>query len=414
MDRNSYYGAESASLNLAQLYEKIRGSGEKAPDALGSSRDYNIDLIPKFLMANGKLVNLLRRTGVTRYLEFLLVDGGYVYREGKIYKVPVTGPEALRSSLLGLLEKNKCRKFFMYVQEYEENDPKTWDGCDLNKMTMQGLFDKFSLNESLAEFVGHAVALHLDDEYLTQPAIDTVRKMKLYEESLSMYGKSPYVYPLYGLGELPQGFARLSAIYGGTYMLNKPAEEIVYNEDGTVAGVKSEGEVARCKMVIADPSYFPDKVRKVRPSHSLHLAILSHPIKNTDDAKSCQIIIPRKQVKRNNDVYVCCTSFTHKVAPTGKYIALVSTKVETSNPIAEIKAGLDLLEPIDERFVNIVDTYEPISDGKTDNVFLSSSYDATSHFETTADDILSLYERITGSPFDWSKQPEVAAEDEAQ
>lgn len=35
---------------------------------------------------------------------------------------------------------------------------------------------------------------------------------------------------------------RLSAIYGGTYMLSKPVEEIVY-ENGKVVGVKSEGEV---------------------------------------------------------------------------------------------------------------------------------------------------------------------------
>lgn len=37
---------------------------------------------------------------------------------------------------------------------------------------------------------------------------------------------------------------RLSAIYGGTYMLNKPIEEIVV-ENGKVVGVKSEGEVSR-------------------------------------------------------------------------------------------------------------------------------------------------------------------------
>ena len=48
----------------------------------------------------------------------------------------------------------------------------------------------------------------------------------MYSDSLARYGKSPYLYPLYGLGELPQGFARLSAIYGGTYMLDKPIEEI--------------------------------------------------------------------------------------------------------------------------------------------------------------------------------------------
>jgi len=40
---------------------------------------------------------------------------------------------------------------------------------------------------------------------------------------------------MYGLGELPQGFARLSAIYGGTYMLDKPVDEIVF-ENGKVSG----------------------------------------------------------------------------------------------------------------------------------------------------------------------------------
>ena len=30
----------------------------------------------------------------------------------------------------------------------------------------------------------------------------------LFSESIQRYGKSPYLYPLYGLGELPQGFAR--------------------------------------------------------------------------------------------------------------------------------------------------------------------------------------------------------------
>lgn len=37
--------------------------------------------------------------------------------------------------------------------------------------------------------------------------------------------------------------SRLSAIFGGTYMLNKPIEEIII-EDGMVVGVKSEGEVS--------------------------------------------------------------------------------------------------------------------------------------------------------------------------
>lgn len=75
-----------------------------------------------------------------------------------------------------------------------------------------------------------------------------MEKIKLYSDSLARYGKSPYLYPLYGLGELPQGFARLSAIYGGTYMLDKQVDNIVY-ENGKAVGVKCGDEVVRGKQV---------------------------------------------------------------------------------------------------------------------------------------------------------------------
>jgi Rab GDP dissociation inhibitor len=44
--------------------------------------------------------------------------------------------------------------------------------------------------------------------YLEKPVLESIKRIKLYSESLARYGKSPYLYPLYGLGELPQGFAR--------------------------------------------------------------------------------------------------------------------------------------------------------------------------------------------------------------
>ena len=58
-----------------------------------------------------------------------------------------------------------------------------------------------------------------------------------------------------------QAFARLSAVYGGTYMLAKPDAAVAY-EGGVAVGVSSEGVTARAKMVVGDPSYFPDRVAK--------------------------------------------------------------------------------------------------------------------------------------------------------
>lgn len=84
---------------LEELFKKF--NAENPGEKYGRGRDWNVDLIPKFLMANGLLVKLLIHTGVTRYLEFKSVEGSYVYKQGKIAKVPVDQKEALASDLMG-------------------------------------------------------------------------------------------------------------------------------------------------------------------------------------------------------------------------------------------------------------------------------------------------------------------------
>lgn len=46
----------------------------------------------------GQLVKMLLYTEVTRYLDFKVTEGSFVYKGGKIYKVPSTEAEALASS----------------------------------------------------------------------------------------------------------------------------------------------------------------------------------------------------------------------------------------------------------------------------------------------------------------------------
>ncbi|OAY68140.1 Guanosine nucleotide diphosphate dissociation inhibitor 2 [Ananas comosus] len=346
MDRNDYYGGESCSLNLFQLWKRFRGN-DNPPAHLGLSRDYNVDMIPK------------------------------------IHKVPATDMEALKSPLMGLFEKRRARKFIIYVQNYNESDPKTHEGLDLTRLTTRELISKYGLDDNTVDFIGHAFALHRDDRYLDQPALDTVKRMKLYAESLARFqGGSPYIYPLYGLGELPQAFARLSAVYGGTYMLNKPECKVEFDMEGKVCGVTSEGETARCKKVVCDPSYLPNKVRKIGKV-ARAIAVMSHPIPNTDESHLVQVILPQKQLGRKSDMFLFCCSFFHNVAPKGRFIAFVSTEAETDNPEKELKPGIDLLGPVDELFFETYDRYEP-------------SYDATTHFESTVTDVLSMYNMITG------------------
>lgn len=47
-------------------------------------------------------------------------EGGY------IAKVPATPSEALKSNLMGLMEKNRGRSFLAYIISVDPNDPKTF------------------------------------------------------------------------------------------------------------------------------------------------------------------------------------------------------------------------------------------------------------------------------------------------
>ena len=79
-------------------------------------------------MASGEFVQFLVHTDVTRYLEFKQVAGSYVYKGGKISKVPANEMEALGSPLLGFWEKGRMQRFLKFIANYKEQDSTTHQG----------------------------------------------------------------------------------------------------------------------------------------------------------------------------------------------------------------------------------------------------------------------------------------------
>jgi len=189
-------------------------------------------------------------------------------------------------------------------------------------------------------------------------------------------------------------------------MLNTNIDEIIY-EGSKAVGIKATmqdrgGEepmkfTTKCKKILADPSYFPGKVQVT--GHVLKaICILNHPLAGTDNSDSCQLIIPQSQVGRNHDIYIAVVSSAHSVCPKGYYIAIVSTIAETTaNHHLELAPGFERLGKIEEKFMGPpIPLYEPLESGMNDNIFISKSYDATSHFETTTDDVKDIYRRAEG------------------
>lgn len=409
------------------------------------------------MMSCGELVDILISTDVTRYLEFMLVSGSYVYRKGTgIAKVPSTVSEALSSPLMGFFEKRRLREFLEYVQGADPENPGTWGSHDLGRISFSALAkQKFNLEDGTVDFIGHAMALHLDDKYLNEPALDTIDRVRLYCASVTRYGKSPYIYPVYGLGELPQAFARLSAIYGGTYMLDRPIDRIVFDstsnnlESLLVTGVESEGKIAHCKALFCDPSYVPEQC--VVEHHVIRaICLLEHSVPGTGQADSAQLILPQRQLGREYDVYVAVVSAQHNVCPNGYWIAFVSTiHEEGQDPEKELGPAMAILGTVKEKFVwlspmlkhkndNLIRTPKknpfsnPVDEKESDgivkpnistsiaavpenfpngNLFVSRSYDATSHFETVCADVKRLYEAFRGKPLKIKRRMTVAEEE---
>lgn len=52
---------------------------------------------------------------------------------------------------------------------------------------------------------------------------------------------------------------------------------------------------------------------------------------------------------------------------------------------------VSLLGDILEMFVSVTDVFTPVADGKDNNLWITKSYDATSHFEEASDEILEIY-----------------------
>jgi Rab GDP dissociation inhibitor len=203
-----------------------------------------------------------------------------------VCKVPSNDMEALKSNLMGMFEKKRVIGLYKFIQNVNPENPMTWGDIDLKKAPMKDVFKKYGLEDSTIDFMGHAVALHHQDTYLFEPAMDTIMKMQLYLNSVGRYGESPFLYPIYGLGGLPEAFSRLCAIHGGTYMLNTIIDEILFDTDGKVKGIRVGEDTATAPIVICDPSYTTEDRLKPTGRVIRAICLMDHPIPDTHDAQS--------------------------------------------------------------------------------------------------------------------------------
>lgn len=245
LDTESTYGSDLRSLNYTDL--TLLTSKPPKKELLSLSTQFNIDLTPKFLLASGKMINLLIKHNMQDLFDFTIVSGNFLFHKN-LHLIPSSESSSLKSNLIGWMQKPFLVKFFWKVRKYGE-------GKDVSfKKTMREEFESFGLNEKSIDVVGHAIGLNLDEGYLDRSPSETYDSICEYVRSLAVLGgESPFLYPHYGLSEFCQAFSRRAGLAGCTFMMNTPVLAIydgddnllednsnVRNEDGKNANSKEK------------------------------------------------------------------------------------------------------------------------------------------------------------------------------
>lgn len=385
LETSSIYGSEFSTLQYTQLLSHF-GVEESSKDDIfdfkRQSRLFNIDLTPKLLLQDSSMKDFLLKNNIQDLVNFTSIEGSYLYTD-KIHSIPTNETQSLRSSAISFTQKYRVIKFFWNARNIFEN--KVVPKCK----TMGEEFKYFGLNEESIDFIGHAIALNLNDSYLNESPMKTYDRIIRYVSSIVGYenSESPYIYPLYGLSELCQAFSRKSAINGTVFMLNAQITSIINEEKMVEVSIVDPDGIShkvKTNKVIIDPKYWKES----RIEKEIIRVIL---IMKQESNKSRNVIFLKRNLKREHDVFCVVLGSNELACPEGFEVAIISTVRETlKSPEDELELVLKRFSYVD-RFIEIRKVY---TSKDTPNIIFTKNVDESPLLDNIYDDIVDVLDRL--------------------
>ncbi|CAI2349567.1 unnamed protein product [Caenorhabditis sp. 36 PRJEB53466] len=310
LDRNEHYGGEWSSFTMTMIHEaKATTEGSKMTEAqretvekehlragetlleLGNRqvvediqmewirdeireqleeqkemRRFSIDLVPKVLLSKGSMVQTLCDSQVSHYAEFKLINRQLCPTVGNcdenaekitLNSVPCSKGEIFQSSVLSILEKRALMKFITFCTQWRgKPEP---EGRELLGEHADRPFGEFlakmGMNGTLQSFIIDTIGI-LEARPSAHAGMLAACQ---FMDSVGHFGPSPFLFPLYGCGELAQCFCRLAAVFGSLYCLGRPVQALI-TEGSRVVAVVANGERVNCRHVIMSNRFVPDGV----------------------------------------------------------------------------------------------------------------------------------------------------------
>ncbi|CAD7011324.1 rab proteins geranylgeranyltransferase component A [Ceratitis capitata] len=219
---------------------------------LQQSRRFNLDLSPKILYSAGPLVQLLVSSNICRYAEFRAVDRVCTKFQNQIINVPCSRSDVFNTKDLNIVEKRLLMKFLSQCLAFGE-DKTEEDTLLYRGKTFREYLQEQKVTEKIRTCVMQAIAMSTDET----PFEVGIGRTQQFLGSLGRYGNTPFLFPMYGCGEIPQCFCRLCAVFGGIYCLKRNIDDIIVEADTNIANVVLEGKTIKAQHVVSAPCHIP-------------------------------------------------------------------------------------------------------------------------------------------------------------
>ena len=374
------------------FFDYVKDHGMTKLRAMLKSRFFSVDSSCRLLLGSAASIDTMIASGVSKYLEFKSVEGLFYVESGagvEIHSVPCSKGDIFTSKLLNAFEKRALMKFLQsaidWGQKQEGNLATTLNERELaagralkrpqNKRDHGGAVEKSKdpsshddgFSPSLLEFrdyltsqkistrlqdiIVYALCFHGEKLHtattLATTSLKTSDAFKFICEhinALGKFGDTAFLAPMYGSAELPQSFCRMSAVWGGVYVLRRFVSSLLYTSklagDGSGASVggdeeiavhairDSTGRVIKCGSFVCNVEDWPLK-KSVFTALSFvvtRICVVDAPLLPL--GRSIAILPPETAgIGNAQAVFVVQQDSSSAVAPDGAYVIHISTRV---------------------------------------------------------------------------------------
>jgi RAB protein geranylgeranyltransferase component A len=348
---------DAIDLNIRPMYSDVEIVTNE--EVVNQSRKFNLDLAgPRVLFCADSAVDLLLKAKATHNIEFKNVEESLVYDEsGKLWNVPDSRSAIFKNASMTFREKNLLMSFFKLVQGHLE--AVSSNGDDVRKISDEDLespfalfLDKMRLTPKLKSIILYAIAMADYDQDSTNSrenilkTNDGIDRLALYHSSIGRFPNAlgALIYPIYGLGELPQAFCRCAAVKGSLYILRMPVVSLLIDKsDGGYKGIKlSSGQEVFSNQIVLDPSFTISSnisqenpcvfgLRDVKGKVARAICVTNTSLK--PDVSTCLVFYPPKSLypEQVASVRVLQISSNQAACPSGMFVLYLSALCDDSH-----------------------------------------------------------------------------------